>query len=74
MASVARGWCDLAINGIIAKVLISRPIHAINQCELAKVNIVPRPMLNIKILSTYSAISEGRILTNILGVWARELY
>lgn len=27
-ASIARGWCCLAINGIIARVLISRPVHA----------------------------------------------
>lgn len=27
-ASVARGWCCLAIRGIMASVLISRPVHA----------------------------------------------
>lgn len=27
-ASVARGWCCLATSGIIARVLISRPVHA----------------------------------------------
>lgn len=29
--SVARGWCNFVINGIIASVLISSPIHAKNQ-------------------------------------------
>lgn len=40
-ASVARGWCFRAIIGIIAIVLISNPIHAINQFVLDKVIKVP---------------------------------
>lgn len=49
VASTARGWCCCAIRGTIAKVLISNPIQAKIQCELEKVNVVPRPRLDIKI-------------------------
>jgi hypothetical protein len=35
-----------------AKVLISNPIQAKIQCELEKVNVVPRPRLDIKIIRT----------------------
>ena len=38
--------------GIIASVLISRPIHARSQCELAKVRTVPKPRLESKMVST----------------------
>jgi len=31
VASTARGWWDWAIRGIIASVLISKPIHAKSQ-------------------------------------------
>ncbi len=30
-ASIARGWCCLAISGMIASILISSPTHAIIQ-------------------------------------------
>lgn len=43
LASIARGWCCCAIKGMMASVLISRPIHARSQWELAKVIVVPRP-------------------------------
>lgn len=46
MASIARGWCCWAIRGIIARVLISRPIHAINQCVLVVVIVVPNSRPN----------------------------
>lgn len=49
MASIARGWLCWAIRGIIARVLISRPIQASSQCELAKVRVVPRPSENSKV-------------------------
>lgn len=52
VASIARGWCCCAIIGIMARVLISRPIHASSQCELAKVRTVPRPRLESKMVST----------------------
>lgn len=52
VASIARGWDCCAIIGIIARVLISRPIHARSQWELAKVRIVPRPKLESKMVST----------------------
>lgn len=46
VASTARGLWDWAISGIIARVLISRPIQASSQCELAKVIVVPKPRPN----------------------------
>lgn len=46
VASIARGWCCWAIRGIMARVLISRPIHAINQCALVVVIVVPRSKPN----------------------------
>lgn len=49
VASTARGWWFCAIRGIIARVLISRPIHARSQCELANVIVVPRPRLNRRV-------------------------
>lgn len=52
VASTARGWWCWAISGIIANVLISRPIQARSQCELAKVRVVPRPRLNRNMAST----------------------
>lgn len=45
VASTARGWWCWVISGIIARVLISRPIQARSQCELAKVSVVPSPRL-----------------------------
>lgn len=38
--------------GTMARVLISRPIHANSQWELAKVIVVPRPRLDSRIVST----------------------
>lgn len=43
VASTARGWWCWVISGIMARVLISRPIQASSQCELAKVRVVPSP-------------------------------
>ena len=48
VASTARGWWCCAIRGIMARVLISRPIQAINQCELVMVIEVPRSNPNNK--------------------------
>jgi len=45
VASTARGWWCWAISGMMARVLISRPIQASSQCELAKVTVVPKPRL-----------------------------
>lgn len=73
VASMARGWFCCAIKGRMARVLISRPIHARSQCELAKVIAVPRPRLDRRTTSTRGLISRGRILTNMSGVWARKL-
>lgn len=73
VASTARGWWCWAIRGMMARVLISRPIQASNQCELANVIVVPRPKPNSRIAKTYGFISKGRILTDMFGVWAQKL-
>lgn len=57
----------------MAKVLISSPIQARSQCELANVIVVPRPNPNRRIVRMSGLISKGRILTVILGVWAQKL-
>lgn len=46
VASTARGWWCWAMRGMIARVLISRPIQAISQCELVAVIVVPRSKPN----------------------------
>lgn len=58
---------------MMARVFISRPIHARSQCELANVIVVPRPRPNNRVTKMYGFISKRRILTNIFGVWAQEL-
>lgn len=73
VASTARGWWCWVISGIIARVLISSPIQAISQWELAKVRVVPRPKLNKRMERIKGFISKGRNLTNMFGVWAQEL-
>lgn len=73
VASTARGWWCWDIRGIIARVLISRPIQARSQCELAKVIVVPRPRLKKRSETMYGLISKGGILTNMSGVWAQKL-
>ena len=45
VASTARGWWCWAMRGRMARVLISRPIQARSQCELANVRVVPSPRL-----------------------------
>lgn len=52
VASTARGWWCCAIKGIIARVLISSPIQANNQWELAKVRVVPKPRLDNSVVNT----------------------
>lgn len=52
VASTARGWWCCAIKGMIARVLISSPIQASSQWELAKVKVVPNPRLDSRIVST----------------------
>lgn len=49
VASTARGWWCWAIRGIMARVLISKPIQARSQWELANVIVVPRPRPNNKV-------------------------
>lgn len=57
----------------MARVLISRPIHARSQWELEKVRTVPRPRADRRQVITSGCISRGRGLTNIFGVWAQKL-
>ena len=57
----------------MARGLISRPIQARSQWELAKVIVVPRPRPNKRVARINGFISKGRSLTNIFGVWAQEL-
>lgn len=52
VASTARGWWCCAIRGMIARVLISSPIQASSQWELAKVKVVPNPRLESRTAST----------------------
>lgn len=73
VASTARGWWCCAMRGIIARVLISKPIQARSQWELMNVIVVPSPRPNIKVAKMYGFISKGRILTNMFGVWAQKL-
>lgn len=72
-ASTARGWWCWAIRGIIARVLISSPIQARSQWELAKVMVVPSPRAMVRMDRIYGFISKRRSLTYIFGVWAQQL-
>lgn len=58
---------------MIAKVLISKPIHASSQCELVAVILVPKAKARKKKIMMYGCISKGRGLTNMFGVWAQKL-
>lgn len=49
VASTARGWWVWAMSGMMASVLISRPIQAKNQCELVMVTVVPSPSPKIMV-------------------------
>ena len=49
VASTARGWWVWAMSGIMASVLISRPIQAKNQWELVRVTVVPSPSPKIMV-------------------------
>lgn len=60
-ASIARGWCDFEISGMMARVLISRPVQAKIQWLLEIVILVPRARLMIEISFAWGFISEGRI-------------
>lgn len=72
-ASIARGWCCLAINGTMAKVLISNPVQARIQWLLEIVSNGPVIKLSVIIMCACGFISIGGILTDIFGVWARKL-
>jgi len=58
-ASTARGWWCCAIRGIIARVLISRPIQARSQWELANVIVVPSPRAIKRTDRMWGFISKG---------------
>jgi len=49
VASTARGWWCCAIRGMMARVLISKPIQASSQWELINVIVVPSPRPNNKV-------------------------
>lgn len=59
-ASTARGWWLEAKRGIIARVLISKPIQASNQWWLDNVIRVPRPKAEIKQDWAKGPIGKGR--------------
>ena len=52
VASTARGWCCFDISGMMARVLISSPIQARSQWELANVMVVPMPRLAMRVANT----------------------
>lgn len=57
----------------MAMVLISRPIQINSQWDPINVIVVPRPRLRMRRDRTSGFISRGRILTNMVGVWAQKL-
>lgn len=59
-ASIARGWWGLEIRGMIARVLISRPVHAMIQWLLEIVMLVPAIRLRVVISFAWGFISRGR--------------
>lgn len=61
VASIARGWRVLAIRGIIASVLNSRPTQARSQWWLIRVVVVPIAKLRISTDSVRGFISKGWI-------------
>lgn len=59
-ASMARGWWDFEMSGMMARVLISRPVQAIIQWLLEIVMVVPSSRLRVKISFACGFISRGR--------------
>lgn len=59
-ASMARGWWDFEMSGIMARVLISSPVQAIIQWLLEIVMVVPRRRLRKEISFACGFISRGR--------------
>lgn len=60
VASIARGWWDLEIRGMMARVLISRPVQARIQWLLEIVMLVPITKLMVKTSFAWGFISRGR--------------
>lgn len=60
VASMARGWWDLEMRGIIARVLISSPVQAVVQWLLEIVIVVPRDKLRYESSFACGFISRGR--------------
>lgn len=60
VASMARGWWDFEIRGMIDRVLISSPIQAVIQWLLVIVIVVPKKMLEVEISFARGVISRGR--------------
>lgn len=70
-ASVERGEGFLVRIGIIASMLISRPIQMSRRWELNRAMKVPESTVRIIDKLVIIFISTGRGITNIFGVWAR---
>lgn len=60
VASMARGWWDFEMNGMIASVLSSNPVQAITQWVLEIVMVVPRIRLREESSFVWGFISRGR--------------
>lgn len=60
VASITRGWCDLEMRGMMAKVLISKPVQAKIQWLLEIVMLVPMMRLTVQISFAWGFISRGR--------------
>lgn len=58
---------------MMAIVLISSPIQIRSQWDPMNVIVVPKPRLKRRMDNTKGFISRGRILTNMVGVWAQKL-
>lgn len=53
--------------------LISSPIQIKSQWDPINVRVVPKPRLRMVMVDVVGFISKGRILTNMVGVWAQKL-
>lgn len=60
VASIARGWWDFEIRGMIARVLISSPVQAMAQWLLVIVIVVPSRRLVVEMSFARGLISRGR--------------
>jgi len=59
-ASVARGWWDLEMRGMIARVLMPSPVQAVIQWLLEILTVVPSSKLRDELHFACGLISRGR--------------